>query len=150
VIATQPRPGIVKAAFWSLLVGAVLLIAGGLLAFTLTFDVVRPMVDSSIANDVVERAVARHHAAGIGCIAAGLLLGFLAGRTRTGDARFRRATIGLGLAITVLVAAASVFTGIHLLAVLSLIPIIVGTVLLTRPAATTWFDADDTQEQIDE
>ena len=135
--ATQPRPRVVDTAFWLLLVGAALLLAGGLLAATLSFDTVRQ------ANLIFHRGV------GVGCVLAGAGLGFLAGRTRTGDARFHRATIGLSMAIVVLVALVAVFAGIHVLSLLALLPIIVGSLLLTRPTAMDWFAADGQRNQPD-
>ena len=138
--APPNRPRVVDAAFWLLLAGAVLLVAGGLLAATLSFDTVRAATASSISDAQLHKYLSFHRAVGIGCVIAGGGLGFLAGRTRTGDPRFRRATAGLALAIVVLVGLAAVFAGIHLLALLSLLPIIVGTLMLMRPSAGPWFD----------
>ena len=135
------RPRIVDTAFWVLLAGAVLLVVGGLLAATLSFDTVRAATAASISNEELRRYLFFHRGAGVGCALAGAGLGFLAGRTRAGDARFRRATIGLALAIVVLVGLSAVFAGIHVLSLLALLPIIVGMLMLTRPAATAWFDA---------
>jgi hypothetical protein len=132
------RPRVVEAAFWVLVVGAVLLMVGGLLAATLSFDTVRSATALSISDEQLRNYLSLHRGAGIVCVLAGGGLGFLAGRTRSGDARFRHATIGLALAIIVVVGLAAVFAGIHLLTLLSLLPIIVGMLLLTRPAATAW------------
>jgi hypothetical protein len=62
-----------------------------------------------------------------------------AGRARIRDLRSRRAAMALGLAIVVLVAVAAVFSGTHILALLSLIPIVIGTLLLSRPAVVEWY-----------
>ena len=62
-------------------------------------------------------------------------MAFLAGRTRSGDARFRRAALALSLTIVVLVALLAVFGVVHVLTLLAVIPLIAGTVLITRPAA---------------
>ena len=73
--------------------------------------------------------------AGVVFLLAGGGLAFLTGRSRGDDARFRRAAIALALTLVVLVALAALFglaNGITLLAVL---PLIAGTVLITRPAA---------------
>ena len=57
----------------------------------------------------------------------------LAMRARGGDSRYRRAATGLGMAIVVLVAVAAVFLGtVTTPALLSLLPIIAGTLLLNR------------------
>lgn len=139
--APLSRPRVVDAAFWVLLAGAVLLVVGGLLAAMLSFDTVRAATSSSISDAELHKYLSFHRAAGVGCVLAGGGLGFLAGWTRAGDARFRRATIGLALAIVVLVGLTAVFAGIHVLSLLSLLPTIVGMLMLTRPAATGWFDA---------
>jgi hypothetical protein len=69
---------------------------------------------------------------------AGAGMAFLAGRSRSGDTRYRRAGIALSLAIVVLVAIASVVgAAIHVLTLLALLPLIAGTVLITRPAAAS-------------
>jgi hypothetical protein len=133
------RPRVVEVAFWALVVGAVLLMVGGLLAATLSFDTVRQAAPSSISDKQLHNYLSLHRGAGVGGVLAGGGLGFLAGRTRAGDARFRRATIGLALAIIVVVGLMAVFAGIHVLSLLALLPIIVGMLLLTRPAATDWF-----------
>jgi hypothetical protein len=135
------RPRVVEVAFWALVVGAVLLMVGGLLAATLSFDTVRQAAPSSISDKQLHNYLSLHRGAGVGGVLAGGGLGFLAGRTRAGDTRFRRATIGLALAIIVVVGLMAVFAGIHVLSLLALLPIIVGMLLLTRPAATDWFAA---------
>lgn len=145
--ATQPRPRIVSAGFWALLVGALLLMVGGLVAATLNFDTVRAATSYSISDEQLNDYVAFHRGASVGCVAAGLALAFLAGSTRTGDVRFRRATIGLGLALVVVVGLLAVFAAVHVLALLSLIPVIVGIVLLTRPDAAAWFDPIGQREE---
>jgi hypothetical protein len=64
-------------------------------------------------------------------------MAFLAGRTRTsGDTRFRRAAVALSLAIVVLVAILAVIGVVHMLTLLAVLPLIAGTVLITRPAAS--------------
>ena len=45
----------------------------------------------------------------------------------------------LALVTVVLVGLVAVFAGIHILALLGLLPIIAGALLLTRPAAAEWF-----------
>ncbi|MDA2992185.1 MAG: hypothetical protein O3B27_11585, partial [Actinomycetota bacterium] len=72
------------------------------------------------------------------CVAAAALIAF-AVRARARDPRSRRATVALALAIVVVVALAAVFAGTHILALLSLLPIIVGTLMLGRPALLGWY-----------
>jgi hypothetical protein len=68
---------------------------------------------------------------------AGAGMAYLAGRSRSGDTRYRRAAIALSLGIVVLVAIAAVLGGaVHVLTLLAVLPLIAGTVLMTRPAAS--------------
>ena len=126
-------------AFWLLIVGAVMLVSGGLLAATMSFDAIRSVAADSVSDEQVHNYLTFHRGSGVICVLTGAALGFLAGRLRRGDARFRRATIVLALVTVVLVALVAVFAGIHILALLGLLPIIVGALLLTRPAAAEWF-----------
>lgn len=120
------RPRIVEAVFWLWLVAAIALVLLGLLmAFTRG------------------NLPALFRGAGLLFALAGLALGFLAGRTRTGQARLRRAAVGLSLALVVLLALFTLMTG----GVLWLIPMsltIVGAVLIMRPSAQDWFHAQET------
>ena len=115
--APQSRPRVVTAAFWCWLVASILLIVGGLLA-------------ASVGLPTVFRG------AGVITAFAGAGLAFLAGRSRTGDTRFRRAALALALTIVVLVALCAVFGVVHVLTLLAVIPLIAGTVLMARPAAS--------------
>jgi peptidoglycan/LPS O-acetylase OafA/YrhL len=116
--APQSRPRVVTAAFWCWLVASLLLIVGGLMA-------------ASVALPAVYRG------AGVIIALGGAGMAFLAGRTRRGDDRFRRAAVALSLAIVVVVALAAVFGVVHVLTLLAVIPLIAGTVLITRPAASS-------------
>ncbi|HET7665584.1 MAG TPA: hypothetical protein VFK56_05855 [Mycobacterium sp.] len=114
--APQSRTRAVTAAFWCWVVASFLLMLGGLIAASLDVPVI-------------------FRGAGVVFLLAGGGLAFLTGRSRGDDARFRRAAIALALTLVVLVALAALFglaNGITLLAVL---PLIAGTVLITRPAA---------------
>ncbi|MCB0939449.1 MAG: hypothetical protein KDB72_04330 [Mycobacterium sp.] len=133
----------VTAAFWLLVVGAVLLLAGGLLSVTINFDTLRHAAAPSVSDQAIRDFIRLHRAAGVACAMAAVGLSALVVRTRAGDPRFRRATIALGLVTIVLVALIAVFVGTHILALLSLLPIIAGTLLLTRPPVVEWFNADD-------
>jgi hypothetical protein len=120
------RPGIVETAFWLWLVAATsLVVLGALIA--LTRGNLPPI----------------YRGAGIIFAVAGLALGYLAGRTRTGHARLRRAAVGLAIALVVLLALFTLMTG----GVLWLIPMIltmVGAVLIMRPSAQGWFHTEET------
>ena len=121
--APQPRPRVVTAAFWCWVVASMLLIVGGLLA-------------ASIALPTVFRG------AGVITAVAGVGMAYLAGRSRRGDTRFRRAAVALSLTIVVLVALIAVLGVVHILTLLAVIPLIAGTVLMTRPAAAAWADEE--------
>ncbi len=135
------RPRIVDIAFWLLVLGAVLLMLGGLLGLTVNFDTVRSMASESISDDQLRDYLTLSRGAGLFCVIAGATLAFVSGKTRSGDARYRRAAIGLALAAVVLVVLLAVFAGTNVVALLALVPIIVAAVLLTRPATAEWFQA---------
>lgn len=137
--APQPRPGAVTAAFWLLVVGGVLLVVGGLLAATVSFDTLRQAAGPSVSDQSIRDYLRLYRGAGILFALAGAALVFFASRIRMPDPRSRRAAVTLGLTIVVLVAVAAVFAGTHVLALLSLLPIVVGTLLLGRPGAVDWF-----------
>jgi peptidoglycan/LPS O-acetylase OafA/YrhL len=116
--APQSRPRVVTAAFWCWVAAAFLLMLGGLIAASLNVPAV-------------------FRGAGVVFLLAGGGMAFLAGRSRSGDTRFRRAAVALALTLIMLIALAALFrlaNGITLLAVL---PLIAGTVLITRPAAAS-------------
>ncbi len=73
---------------------------------------------------------------------AGAGMAFLAGRSRGGDTRFRRAALALSLTIVVLVALLAVFGVVHVLTLLAVLPLIAGAVLMTRPAAASWAEQE--------
>jgi hypothetical protein len=120
------RPRIVEAVFWLWLVAAISLVVLGLL-----ITVARGNLPALLRG------------AGIMFALAGLALGYLAGRTRAGHARLRRAAVGLSLALVVLLALFTLMTG----GILWLIPMIltmVGAVLIMRPSAQDWFHTQET------
>jgi hypothetical protein len=125
--APVQRPRIVNAAFWCWLAAAVLLAALGLL------------LALNQANVPVFL-----RGAGTLFAVAGLALGYLAGRTRTGHTRFRRAAVGLALILVVLLAMFILIGGGGILWVLPMILALVGAVLVMRPAAQEWFASQET------
>src|SRR5882762_3121505 len=92
--APQSRPRVVTAAFWCWVLASLLLIAGGMIA-------------ASVALPAVYRG------AGVITAIGGAGMAYLAGRSRRGDTRSRRAALTLS----------------------AVLPLIAGTVLMTRPAA---------------
>jgi heme A synthase len=104
---------------------------------------------TSVTDDQVRQILTMHRGAGVVYVVVGLALALLAGRTRNGDTRFRRALVALSVLVVVLLAAAMVFFRIVLEvpAVLAVIPIAIGATLFTRPSAAAWFSTE--QEQLD-
>jgi len=115
----RPRP--VTAAFWCWAVAALLLMVGGLIA-------------AAAAIPTVFRG------AGVLTALAGAGMAFLAGRSRAGDARFRRAGIALSLTIVVLIAVLAALGVVHILTLVSVLPLVIGTALITRPAAAAFYE----------
>jgi peptidoglycan/LPS O-acetylase OafA/YrhL len=116
--APQSRPRVVTAAFWCWVVASFLLILGGLIAASLNLPVA-------------------FRGAGIILALAGGGLAFLTGRTRSGDTRFRRAAIALALTLILLVALAALFRLVNGITLLAVLPLIAGTVLISRPSAAS-------------
>jgi hypothetical protein len=137
--APSARPRVVTAAFWCSAVGAILLIAGGSLAVTISLTTA-PAVAQKLHVHTLALTVA-----GAISVFAGLALGFLSGRTRNGDDRFRRPQVGVSIGVAMVV----VYLIFNQLSryltwptFFGIIPAAVGAVLLTRPAAVAWFGAD--------
>jgi hypothetical protein len=115
--APPSRPRVVTAAFWCWVVASVLLIVGGLIVASASLP---PLSRGS----------------GVITGLAGGGMAFLAGKSRTGDARYRRAAIALSLAIVVLMPLVVMFGVMHLLTLLAVLLLIAGAVLMTRPGAS--------------
>lgn len=139
---SDTRPSAVTTACWLLVAGAVLLIAGGLLAGLMSLDSLRQSAPPTVTDEAVRSYARLYRGAGILFGIAGVALAWFAARARTRDLRARRAAMALGLAVVVLVAVAAVFSGTHILALLSLVPIVVGTLLLSRPGVVEWYAGD--------
>ena len=121
------RPRIVDTAFWIWLVASITLVVLGLLM--------------GLSRDNIP---AYFRGAGALFAVAGLALGFLAGRTRAGHAKWRRAAAGLSFAVVALLALFTLTSG----GALWLIPMVltmVGGVLIMRPSAQDWFDQQEAQ-----
>jgi uncharacterized BrkB/YihY/UPF0761 family membrane protein len=135
---SETRPSAVTTAYWLLVLGAALLMAGGLITASLGFETVRRTQPASVTDESVNALLWLNRGIGILFMLSAVALGWLARRARRRDPRFRRAAVALALAIVLLVAIASVFGG-FVLAPLALVPIIVGTVVLSRPAVVEWY-----------
>jgi hypothetical protein len=112
----SPRPLRATIAFSCWLAASVLLIIGGLIAATVSWpgDVNTLFRGSGVLTVIV-----------------GAVMAFLAGRSRNGDPRFRRAAMALALVAAMVIALAAAFrlVPVHLLALAGVILLIVGTVL---------------------
>jgi uncharacterized membrane protein len=132
---SESRPAAFNTAFWLLVVGAVLLMAGGLMSATLGFDTLRRSAPQAVSDQTVQNYLPLYRGAGVLLALAGAALAAFAARARDGDTRFRRSATGLSLAIVVLVSLAwGLSLRIPILTLFSLLPIIAGTLKLNRRA----------------
>jgi hypothetical protein len=140
--SAQPRPRIVDVAFWSWVASAIVLIIVGLWALTRSFATIRAGIPAQVPDDQVRTLVTMVRWTGGVYILIGIAIGFLAGRTRQGDKRFRRAAVTLSYATIVLVVLCALLLGFMPLPVtVALIGLIVAAVAVTRDNAAEWFDA---------
>ncbi len=134
------RPRVVDIAFWCLIGGAVIMLVGGLMSASTDYDALRSVISASFTDDEVRSFVTMRRYNGIGAAVAAVALAFLAGRARRGDARFRLAAMALVFAVFVVFGVLGVLAGVTTLVILAgLLPMLVGVVLLTRPAARDWY-----------
>lgn len=133
------RPAVVRRAVWLLVAGAVLVAAGGMVTAAVSFDTLRQVAPATVDDETVRSSLWLYRGAGLLFVLAAAGLVFVAVRAGRGDIRFRRATTALSLAVVVLVSLAAVLVGSHILALLGLLPILIGVVLLGRPVAVAWF-----------
>lgn len=109
-------------AFWIWLASAILLVAFGMLLTLASSDI-----------------PALFRGAGALYALAGLGLGYLAGRTRAGHARYRRAAVALALTLVVLLAVFALISRGPIWLLIMVLTMI-GAVLIMRPTAAAWFD----------
>ena len=133
------RPGVVTGAVWALLIGGVMLAAGGLTTAAVSFDTLRQVASASVPDESIRASLWLYRGVGILFTAAAAALILLAVRAGRREIRFRRATVALGMTVILVVVLISAVVGTHILALLSLVPIVVGTWLLSRPAAVQWY-----------
>jgi hypothetical protein len=143
--SAQQPPRSVTVAFWSWMAAAVLLIFGGLMAVTAGYSrLLGSFPTASISEDQIRSLTFLFRGVGVLFIIAGLAVGYLAGRTRKGDKRFRRATVVFSYALVLLLILCALLLGIVLpLPCLAGIAAIIAAVAATRDTASTWFDATD-------
>ena len=140
-MSTAPRPRIITIAFWLTMVGAVLLLAGGILGITTSLTTPESAFPS-MGEGQAHRILLMHGGVGAVLAVAGLGLSFLAGRTRNGDKRFRRALAALAGGVVFIVFLLALFApyNLELLALIGVVPVAIGATLFTRPAAAEWFE----------
>lgn len=139
----QPRPRIVDVAFWFWVVSAAALFLNGLAGVTQRYDAVRAAAKPALTDADVRNLVTYFRAWGVLCIVLAVGIAFLAGRTRRGDKRYRRALIALSL-VSVLGAIAMASSGsVGPLLLIAALSLIVANVLIIRPTAQEWFDGAD-------
>ncbi|MGK2882943.1 MAG: hypothetical protein ACSLE6_19890 [Mycobacterium sp.] len=131
-----PRPRIVDAAFWTWLVAAVLLVVSGLSALTIGADQLRKFF--TLADDQVSSLLSLNRGIGVLCVVAGLAMGWLAGKVRTGERRFRRASIALSAVTAVILAGVARLVPTVALP-LALVALVFGLIFICLPKARSWF-----------
>ena len=137
--ASPKRPRVVDIAFWLLIAGSTVMIVGGLMALTATYDAARSSLPDTITDDDVRNYLTIYRFSG-GVAAAAAALAFFAGRARRGDAPSRRASFGLVFAILVVVMLLAVGVGVaQPLVLLALLPMLVGVSLSAGPTARNWY-----------
>ncbi|CAN3126976.1 hypothetical protein ACNUDN_03665 [Mycobacterium sp. smrl_JER01] len=137
------RPRIVDLAFWCIIGGAVIMIVGGLMAATATFEAARAAIPPAISDDQVRNYLTVYRVSGVGAVLVAGALAFLVGRARGGDARFRLATLALCFAAVLVIGLLALGVGVaQPLILLGLLPVLVGAVLLVQPSARLWFQQE--------
>ncbi|MBB2989468.1 peptidoglycan/LPS O-acetylase OafA/YrhL [Mycolicibacterium iranicum] len=137
------RPRVVDLGFWCFIGGAVVMIVGGLMASTATFDAARSAIPQTVADEQVRSYLTIYRFTGIGAVLAAGALAFLAGRARRGDARFRLATLALGFAMVIVIGLLAIGVGVaQPLILLGLLPVMIGALLFVQPSARLWFEKE--------
>jgi hypothetical protein len=138
---TPARPAIVNIAFWLVLAGAVLLLAGGLLGVSSAVSTPRSAFGPELSDGAVRSIVIMRGGIGGLLLVTGLVLSFMAGRARNGDLRFRRTVVWLAVAVVVLVFLLTLLApfAVTPLALFGVVPVAIGATLFMRPASSDWF-----------
>lgn len=138
------RPRVVDLAFWCFIGAAVIMIVGGLMASTATYDSARSAIPTTVSDDQVRNYLTIYRFTGIGAAVAAVALAFLAGRARRGDARFRLALLGLAFATFVVIGLLAIGMGVaQPVILLGLFPLLIGILLIVQPSARTWYAHED-------
>ena len=149
--SANPRPRSVQVAYWAWLVAAILLVAAGLLAvFSGADSMPGRFPGASLSQDQARSMAVFVRGVGVVSILLGLAVGYLAGRTRRGDMRFRRATVALSYTVVLMLALFALLFGILLTPQIgAMIALLVAAVAANRDTASAWFDAVDTGSNSD-
>lgn len=107
----------------------------------MNFDALRQAAPATVSDQALRNLLRLNRGAGVLFAVGGAALAWMAARVRDRDPRYRRAAMALALTIVVLVAVASVYVG-HILSLISLVPIVAGTLLLSRPNVVGWFRSE--------
>ena len=138
------RPRVVDLAFWCFIGAAVIIIVGGLMASTATYDVARAAIPTTVGDEQVRNYLTIYRFTGVGAVVAAAALAFLAGRARRGDARFRLATLGLAFATFIVIGLLAIGVGVaQPLILLGLFPLLIGVLLFVQPSARLWYAQED-------
>lgn len=135
-----PRPSSVSVAYWLWMFAAVVLVFSGLLIATTSGDVLRTrLVDLGTNADSIDGLIRLIRGIGVVSLLVGVVVGFLSGAVKAGDARYRRALVTLSGIFAVL-QIATVLLGLSPTYLL-LVPIllITASVVVYRQAAAPWF-----------
>ncbi len=138
---SAPRPAIVNIAFWLVVAGAALLLAGGLLGLTSAFGTPRSAFSPDLSDGEVRSIVIMRGGISALLVLVGVALSFLAGRARNGDLRFRRSTVWLSASLVALVFVLTLMAPFAMtpVALFGIVPVAIGATLFMRPAASDWF-----------
>ncbi|MBA0045957.1 hypothetical protein [Mycobacteroides sp. LB1] len=139
----QPRPRIVDVAFWFWAVAAAALFLNGLAGVTQRFGPVRAAAKPALTDGDVRNLVTYFRVWGVLCILLAIGIAFLAGRTRQGDKRFRRALIALSVVSVLGAIVMAGFGSVGPLLLIAALSLIVANVLIIRPTAQDWFDGGE-------
>lgn len=136
-----PRPTLVTIAFWLVLAGSVLLLAGGLLGVSSAIGTPRDAFSADLSDSEVHSIVLMRGGVSALLLITGLVLSFLAGRARNGDLRFRRSLVWLAVTLVALVFVLALLApfAVTPLGLFGVVPVAIGATLFMRPAVTDWF-----------
>lgn len=138
---SAPRPALVNIAFWLVLAGSVLLLAGGLLGLSSAIGTPREAFSADLSDSEVRSIVVMRGGVSALLLITGVVLSFLAGRARNGDLRYRRSMVWLSVVLAALVFLLTLLAPFSVtpLALFGVVPVAIGATLFMRPAASDWF-----------